>query len=110
MATTAIMSYNFFLEIDGEYIEDLGNITQCQWCGCGVTRDFFEGLVDDVADTHVTVAAERLALHQEYICAQSMVPSAPITVKALRLLKMQLESLVANCSDFSLGVVRLSSW
>lgn len=92
--------------MDGEYIGDLGMLSSYLLSD----RELINSLKDDIADTDIRVAANRLEDYQDFLYKRRQVPSAPLERKCLSLLNHQVDSLVAKCSEFSSGLVRLCDW
>ena len=100
------MCFTFYLEIDGQQKEELGQVS-CHLSGSGLRAKFFRDLVEDVANADVRVATSRMDSYLDFVFDVSSWPVAPATSRARGKLMSQLVSLAVSCGQFPSGTVRL---
>lgn len=84
----------------------MGNLP-CHLSGCGLRAEFFQSLLDDVVDTDVRVASERMQSYLEFVYSKSRWPSAPVECRALGRVARELDDFTERCCLFPEGIVRL---
>ena len=99
------MCFTFYLEVDGEREEELGKIS-CHLSGCGLSTRFFRDMAEDIADTDIRVASERLDSYLDVMLAASRWPSAPSRSRAVGRVAAELDYFAERCGSFSQGIVR----